>query len=225
MPPLTEEDIDSTRTIVGQMGPEPFIDAMTAHPDFDVIVGGRAYDPAPYIAYASFLSIRLKDGMNSPPVEALLGGFSHMGKIMECGGICAQPKSHGAVASVYQDGTFDITPLSLEARCTPISVAAHTLYEKSRPDLLQGPGGYLDVTSAAYEQLSDGRTVRVRGSKFHSSKHDGIPYQIKLEGATTVGYRSMFMGSVRDRKMDLPFSTYIPQPHFILELFYSRLRL
>ncbi|KAK0645210.1 hypothetical protein DIS24_g8079 [Lasiodiplodia hormozganensis] len=179
VPPLTEEDIDSARTIVGQMGPEPFIDAMTAHPDFDVIVGGRAYDPAPYIAYASFLSIGLKDGVNSAPVEALLGGFSHMGKIMECGGICAEPKSHGAVASVYQDGTFDITPLSLEARCTPVSVAAHTLYEKSRPDLLHGPGGYLDVTSATYEQLGDGRTVR-------------------LEGATTIGYRSMFMGSVRD---------------------------
>ncbi|KAF9636558.1 hypothetical protein BFW01_g7454 [Lasiodiplodia theobromae] len=198
VPPLTEEDIDSARTIVGQMGPEPFIDAMTAHPDFDVIVGGRAYDPAPYIAYASFLSVRLKDGVNPPPVEALLGGFSHMGKIMECGGICAEPKSHGAVASLYQDGTFDITPLSLEARCTPVSVAAHTLYEKSRPDLLHGPGGYLDVTSATYEQLSDGRTVRVRGSSFHSSKRDRMPYQIKLEGATTIGYRSMFMGSVRD---------------------------
>lgn len=190
------------------MGPEPFIDAMTAHPDFDVIVGAPAYNPAPYIAYASFLSLGVKAGVNTPPVEAVLRGFSHMGKIMECGGICAEPKSHNAIASVYQDNTFDITPLSLEAPCSPVSVAAHNLYEKSRPDVLHGPGGYLDVPSVTYEQLSDGRTVRVRGSTFHPPKTDGIPYQIKLERATTIGYRSMFMGSVRDRKMNLPLSTY-----------------
>lgn len=106
---MTEEDIDTARTIVGQMGPGPFINAMTAHPDLDVIVGGPAYNPAPYIAYASFLSLGVKTGVNTPPVEAVLGGFSYMGKIMECGGICAEPKSHGAMASVYQDGTFDIT--------------------------------------------------------------------------------------------------------------------
>lgn len=200
VPPLTEEDIESTSKIVGQMGPEPFIDAMTASPDFDVMVGGRAYDPAPFIAYASFLSNAHGDKETSVPRETLIGGFTHMGKIMECGGLCAEPKSLGAIASVYQNGTFDITPLDPDARCTPVSVAAHTLYEKSRPDILHGPGGYLDVTSATYEQLGDGKTVRVCGSSFHFSRSDGMPYQLKLEGATTIGYRTMYMGSVRDRE-------------------------
>jgi len=33
-----------------------------------------------------------------------------MGKIMECGGVCATPKGRGATATVYTDGTFDIKP-------------------------------------------------------------------------------------------------------------------
>ncbi|GME64463.1 Caib baif family enzyme [Neofusicoccum parvum] len=180
------------------MGPEPFVDAMTANPDFNVIVGGRAYDPAPFIAYAWFLSKKHIDNASPEELQTITGGFTHMGKVMECGGLCAEPKSPGAIATVYRNATFDIAPLDPRARCTPTSVAAHALYEKSRPDILHGPGGYLDLTSAKYEQLRDGRTVRVHGSLFYFSKSMGLPYQLKLEGATTIGYRTMYMGSVRD---------------------------
>ncbi|KAI0894269.1 hypothetical protein F4806DRAFT_118156 [Annulohypoxylon nitens] len=198
VPPLMEEDIESSSCVVAQMGPEPFIDAMKATPDFDVIVGGRAYDPAPYVAYCSYLSGLNLDNWSSPEVQRQFGGFTHMGKILECGGTCAEPKSHGAIATVFKDGGFTISPLTPTARCTPVTVAAHTMYEKSRPDILHGPGGYFDLNAATYEQLPDQRSIRVRGSMFHFSKESGLPYQIKLEAGSIVGYRSMFMGSFRD---------------------------
>ncbi|KAI1391815.1 uncharacterized protein F4822DRAFT_436032 [Hypoxylon trugodes] len=198
VPPLTEEDIDASPRVVAQMGPEPFIDAMHANPDFDVIVGGRAYDPAPYVAYCAYLSGLDLNDYNSPIVQRQFGGFTHMGKILECGGTCAEPKSHGAISTVFKDGSFTISPLTPTAHCTPVTVAAHTMYEKSRPDILHGPGGYLDLNSATYEQLEDQRTIKVRDGVFNFLKGRGLPYQVKLEAGCVVGYRSMFMGSVRD---------------------------
>lgn len=198
VPHLTPADIDSTPHIVAQVGPEPFLDAMEAHPDFDVIIGGRAYDPAPYVAYSLFQLKRQCPDLTSVEVESRYGGFLHMGKIMECGGLCSTPKSHGAVATVYETGEFDVRSVAPGSRCTALSVAAHTLYENTRPDVLRGPGGALHLDDARYEELEDGRTVRVSGSRYQSCKADGLPYQFKLEGAKIVGHRSVFMGSVRD---------------------------
>lgn len=49
-PPLREEDIDLSTHIVAQMGAEPFVKVLREHPDVDIIVSGRAYDPAPFAA-------------------------------------------------------------------------------------------------------------------------------------------------------------------------------
>lgn len=68
----------------------------------------------------------------------------HMGKILECGALCALPKGKTIVARVQKDN-FILTPISPLERCTPLSVCAHTTYEKTRPDLLAGPGGVLDL--------------------------------------------------------------------------------
>ncbi len=57
----------------------------------------------------------------------------------------------------------------------------------------------LQATGSTYEQLDDGRTVRVRGDTFRTSDSQGLPYQVKLEGARVLGYRSMYFGSLRDR--------------------------
>jgi Acyclic terpene utilisation family protein AtuA len=51
VPELTEHDVSTATRIVAQMGHEPFVKAMEENPDFDVIIGGRAYDPAPYVAF------------------------------------------------------------------------------------------------------------------------------------------------------------------------------
>ncbi|KAH8901227.1 hypothetical protein GQ53DRAFT_707521 [Thozetella sp. PMI_491] len=115
----------------------------------------------------------------------------HMGKILECGGICAVPKGREIVATMQRD-SFDLTPLSPAERCTPLSVAAHTLYEKTRPDRLPGPGGVLDLHNAQYEQVTP-KTCRVSGAHFIER-----PYQVKLEGVTKLGYRTIFVGGIRD---------------------------
>jgi len=198
VPALKYEDIENAAVIVGQMGPEPFLDAMAAEPDFDIIIAGRAYDPSAYIAYC----VHQATHHSSSTLESLsseqLGGFAFMGKIMECGAQCGTPKSASALATIYLDGTFDIIPLSLEARCTPTSVAAHTLYEKSRPDILPGPGGNLNLNNSTYVQLADQRAVRVSGSIFQLSRQNSQPYTIKLEAAKIIGYRSTMMGGIRD---------------------------
>ncbi|KAF1953183.1 hypothetical protein CC80DRAFT_420605 [Byssothecium circinans] len=212
VPALTPADIDAAPVICSQMGPEPFYDAMIANPDFDIIAGGRGYDPSPYIAFCAYASqTGFPDDSKSEKMKTLFGGFAHMGKIMECGASCARPKGNGATATVYDDGSFDIVPNDPASTCTPLSVSAHTLYEKSRPDILPGPGGWLDLTESKYEQLADGRTVRCRGAKFTFSRDAGRKYQVKLEGARIVGYRAQYMGSYHDpiliNQLDLVLST------------------
>lgn len=181
VPYLKESDIDDASRIVAQMGLEPWVKAMNEHPNFDIIVGGRSYDPAPYAAFCVW------KGFTN------LGIAYHMGKIMECGALCAKPKSKEALAIIKRD-SFDIRSLDPAARCTKISVAAHTLYEKSRPDILLGPGGALDLNTATYEELPDHKTVRVRGAKFIPEER----YTVKLEGARVLGYRTTFIGGFRD---------------------------
>ncbi|KAF5609625.1 uncharacterized protein FSUBG_3832 [Fusarium subglutinans] len=201
VPPATEYEINESLRVVAQMGYEPFFDAMTANPDFDIIVGGRAYDPSPYVAFCVYQLTRQSNQLSTEDLHSRLGGFYHMGKILECGGQCSFPKSHGAVATVYENGLFDVRPTNPESKCTPLSVAAHTLYENTRPDVLRGPGGSLHLENSNYEQLSDGKSVR-------------------LEAARIVGYRSMFMGSITDHilvsqidKLLARVRVYVDQQH------------
>ncbi|KAF8850814.1 hypothetical protein BDZ45DRAFT_708186 [Acephala macrosclerotiorum] len=182
VPQVTEENVEAAAQIVAQMGPEPFVEAMEAEPDFNIIIVFHANKRAS----AKGLS------------DKQIGGFTHMGKIMECGALCATPKTQTAMATIYQDGTFDIKALSLTSRCTPFSVASHTLYEKTRPDILPGPGGNLDLTNSSYIQLPDEKSVRVCGGNFVFSRSVDLPYTVKLEAAKVVGFRTIFMGGIRD---------------------------
>lgn len=54
VPDLVEKDIAGATRIVAQMGLEPYLKAMRENPDFDIILGGRAYDPSPYAAFCAF---------------------------------------------------------------------------------------------------------------------------------------------------------------------------
>lgn len=175
---LDETEVDRATAIVAQMGAEPYMAALR-DADPDIIIGGRSYDPAPFAAFSIFHGVE--------PATAW-----HCGKIMECGGMCAVPKGRTMLATLHRD-SFDLLPMSLEERCTKLSVAAHTLYEKTRPDVLPGPGGRLHLAGATYEELGDGRSVRVRGASFERTE-----YTVKLEGAEMLGYRTTFIGGVRD---------------------------
>ncbi|KAF4915968.1 hypothetical protein CGCVW01_v010197 [Colletotrichum viniferum] len=174
--PLLPEVVDGAVDVVAQMGSEPYLEALKESPD--IIIGGRSYDPAPFAGFSIARGVL-------PDVAW------HMGKIMECGGICAVPKGRSMIATMRKD-SFDLTPLSPAERCTPLSVAAHTLYEKTRPDRLPGPGGVLNLDGAKYEQFTP-KTCRVSGAKFEAT-----PYQVKLEGVSHLGYRTIFIGGIRD---------------------------
>ena len=176
---VTHDTIDAVTNLVAQMGAEPFAKVLRERPDVDIIISGRAYDPAPYAGLCMLHGI-------DP------GVYWHMGKIVECGANCAEPKGRVILATVRKD-SFDLEPMNPAERCTPSSVAAHTLYEKTRPDLLAGPGGVLDLRGARYEPLDD-RRVRVSGSVFLPSD----AYAVKLEGAAVVGHRTIFIGGIRD---------------------------
>ena len=177
-PALSEDDLEASSHLVAQMGPEPLVAALEA--GAEVVLCGRAYDPAPFAAPA------LRAGLD--PGLAL-----HMGKILECAAIAATPGSGSdcVLATLGQDG-FDLEALGEGRAFTTLSAAAHSLYEKSDPYVLPGPGGVLDLTGTRYADLGAGR-VRVTGTRFVPT-----PYAIKLEGARRVGYRTISIAGVRD---------------------------
>lgn len=178
-PPLTAEKIRSSEHIVGQMGIEPFMRALDAQPD--VIVAGRAYDPS------VFASLPIKRGFD----RALA---LHLGKILECAAICASPGSGSdCMFGTLSNNWFELEALNPTRKCTTVSVAAHTLYEKSNPYLLPGPGGMLDLRNCQFTDMGNGR-IRVTGSKFVPAEK----YTIKLEGAAAIGYRTVSIAGVRD---------------------------
>jgi len=179
VPPLDQREIDAATVVVAQIGAEPFVKVLDESEGVDVVVSGRAYDPSPTAAMA------IRAGFD--PALAW-----HMGKIMECGALCAEPVGRSVMGWLRRDH-FEIEPINPAERCTTASVAAHTLYEKTHPFLLAGPGGTLDLSQCRYEQVTE-RRVRVSGSRFEPSKH----YTVKLEGAKTSGYRSIFIAGARD---------------------------
>lgn len=177
--PLSADDITQSTHIVAQMGEEPLIAALSN--GADVIVAGRSYDPALFAAL--------------PIARGFDRGLSlHMGKILECAAIAASPGSGGdcMIGTLYQD-SFVVEPLSDDRVCTVESVAAHTLYEKSDPYILPGPGGWLDLKDCIFEQI-DARQVRVTGSRFVPTDQ----YFVKLEGSRPVGFRTVSIAGARD---------------------------
>ncbi len=181
-PPLTPEAVEASSHIVGQMGVEPFIKALEEEPA--VILAGRAYDPAVFAALA------IKEGYDR-------GLSIHLGKILECASICATPGSGSDCMFGYiGEDYFRVEPLNPIRKCTTLSVAAHTLYEKTNPYILPGPGGHLDLTDCSFEQETD-NIVRVKGSRFVPAEQ----YTVKLEGAKRIGYRTVSIAGTRDPVM------------------------
>lgn len=178
-PEATEQDILDSTHIVAQMGVEPIMEALKA--GAQVILCGRCYDPAAFAA------------------PAIVAGFDkalavHMGKILECAAIAATPGSGSDCMIGYlREDSFWVEPCNPIRKCTPLSVSAHTLYEKSDPCMLPGPGGVLDLNGCTFTQEGD-RGVRVAGSRYHKSDVQTV----KLEGAKLAGYRTISICGNRD---------------------------
>ncbi len=178
-PELTRENLDQTVSVVAQMGIEPIIKALDE--GAQVVLAGRCYDPAVFAAPA------VRAGFDQ-------GLAVHLGKILECASIAATPGSGSDCMFGYlRRDHFDLEPLNPIRKCTTLSVAAHTLYEKTDPYILPGPGGYLDLRETKFEQVTDS-IARVSGSRYvHASQ-----YTVKLEGARRIGYRTVSIAGARD---------------------------
>jgi len=184
---LNDREVDLATEIVAQMGYESYLPALEQ--GVDLILAGRSYDPAMTAA------VSVHYGM-----DVALG--YHMGKILECGALCAVPGSaKDCMLGYIRKDSFDVRSLNNDRLCTPHSVAAHTLYEKGHPYSLPCPGGVSELADCIFEQI-DPHTVRVSGSKFRKSEQ----YVVKLEGSKLSGYRSIFIAGIRDplaiRKID-----------------------
>ncbi|MCR3754005.1 DUF1446 domain-containing protein [Lentzea californiensis] len=175
---LDEATVDGCTHVVGMMGHEPIEEALRG--GAAVVLAGRATDTAVAAAFPLMM------GMPAGPSW-------HAAKIVECGGQCTtNPRTGGVLATIDQTG-FTIEPLDPDAACTPISVAAHMLYETVNPFRMREPAGELDVEAATYTALDD-RRVRVEGSLFHPAGQ----HTVKLEGARITGYETMSFTAIRD---------------------------
>ncbi len=179
LPTLTEEDVNQSVRIVGQMGVGPFIKAFEA--GAEVIIAGRSCDTA---IYASMAVMKGYD----------LGLAYHMGKIIECGAMCATPANGcDGIMATLRDDHFELEPLNPHRRLSPTSVAAHMMYEQPDPYVFYEPEGMVDLRDTEMEQVDD-RHVRVRGTRFIPASTQTL----KLEGARLCGYRTISVAGMTD---------------------------
>lgn len=177
--PISEVDVDESVRIVAQMGEEPFMEALDN--GAEVIIAGRSYDPSVFAALA------IREGFDK-------GLAIHLGKILECAAIAALPGSGSDCMFGYlHRDDFVLEPLSPLRKCTTLSVAAHTLYEKTNPYVLPGPGGSINLHNARFEQIDENK-VRVSGSRFVPTDD----YFVKLEGVRRTGFRTISCAGVKD---------------------------
>jgi hypothetical protein len=160
------------------MGVEPLQQALGNDPQF--IIAGRCSDAALYAA------LPLMHGFPAGPAW-------HSGKIVECGTLACETMGPGVMVVTLREDCFSVRPVGPGLRCTPQSVAAHSLYETANPFLFAEPSGTLDISASTYEQEDD-LTVRVTGSRFAEAER----HSVKLEGAELIGFETMLVGGVRD---------------------------
>jgi hypothetical protein len=178
-PVLNEQVISQAKRFVGMMGIEPLQSALAG--GAQVIIAGRCSDVAIYAALPVMQGI--------PKHVAF-----HAGKILECGAASVVQRLYpDCMAAELDLEGFTVEPPNPELRCTPQSVAAHTLYENADPYILVEPGGSLDTTGARYHAITD-RAVRVEGGRFAPAEK----YTVRIEGASLAGYRSIVIAGIRD---------------------------
>jgi hypothetical protein len=162
--------------IVGQMGIHPLMTALESGAQF--ILAGRSCD------IALFASDIIRRGIDA-------GLAYHVGHVLECGALACDPGSPSdcLVAEIYDDGTAIFTAPNPARRCTAYSIAAHSLYEESHPQLQFYPEGILVMEHTQFFSR-DSRTAGIRNSRFIRSGKPW-PWSIKLKGSRQLGARKV----------------------------------
>ncbi|CAN5352176.1 acyclic terpene utilization AtuA family protein [soil metagenome] len=178
MPDLSDADIASTSHLVGQMGMTTFQQAFAA--GIDVLIAGRACDTAIFSALPVMLGFPI-------------GLSVHMAKIIECASLCCVPGGRDSILATLDDEGFELESMAPQRKATPISVAAHSLYEQNDPFTIIEPEGRAELHDATYEQIGD-RCTRVAGARWVPA---AMP-TVKLEGAARVGERAVLLCGAAD---------------------------
>jgi hypothetical protein len=181
MAALNERDVDEADHLVGQMGTEAFCRALRA--EADVVIAGRACDTGIFAAVPALLG-------------CAIGPAMHMAKIVECASLCCIPGGRDPILATLEGESFVLESMNPERRATPMSVAAHSLYEQSDPDRIAEPEGVLLVRSAHYEAIDERRT-RVSGAEWIPAAHPTV----KLEGSVRVGERAVLLCGSCDQRV------------------------
>ena len=178
--PLTTADVDESVRIVAQMGYEPFIRALDM--DAEVIIAGRAYDPAPIGAlpmragfdpglvhsHGKDPRVRGRRCLSPPRVRqpARLRG----GELVHRGAAQSRQGVHGGLGGrphpLRESGSVSASPARRGA-----SISRRPPSSRSNP-----------------------RQVRVSGTRYVKAP----AYTLKLEGVRRVGYRTLAIAGVRD---------------------------
>lgn len=178
---LTEQDVDSATHLVGQMGVEAFQRALAQ--GADVVIAGRACDTAVFAAVPAALGYPM-------------GPTMHMSKIIECCSLCCNPGGRDALLGTLEGESFTLDSMNPIRHATPMSVAAHSLYEQSDPYVVHEPEGALHVDEARYEAVDEHRT-RVFGARWIPA----AAHTVKIEGACRVGERAVLLAGSADPRV------------------------
>ena len=185
--PALDEQALRHSVIAGQMGIHPIITALEAGAQY--VFAGRSCD------VALFAADMVRKGIDA-------GLAYHVGHVLECGALACDPGSPSdcLVAEVYDDASAVFVAPNPERRCTPYSIAAHSLYEESHPQLQFYPEGVLLMDRTEFF-ARDARSAGIRGSRF---VHAGAPWpwSVKLEGAHRLGARKVSL--IHIASADLP---------------------
>ena len=190
MAPLTEDDVDAATHLVGQMGTEAFARALETAPD--VIIAGRSCDTAVFAAIPERLGFPM-------------GLAMHMAKIIECASLCCSPGGRDAMLGVLEHDAFVLESMNPERHATPMSVAAHGLYEQADPFSVSEPEGRLRLEGAQFEALDNHRT-RVRGASWEPAAQRSV----KIEGAAWEGERAVLLAGSSDPRFIAAIDDILP---------------
>ncbi len=179
--PVTAADLIASAHIVGQMGCAPFEQALALDPD--VIIAGRACDTAIFAAIPKVLGFNMANVM-------------HMAKIIECTSICCEPGGRDAMLATLDAQGFELESMNPERKATPLSVAAHSLYEQADPVRFTEPDGTLCVDQAVYRALDERRT-HVSGASWREAEQTTI----KVEASQFIGHRAVLLAGTADPKV------------------------
>jgi hypothetical protein len=180
MPALSDQEVDAAANIVGQMGMTAFQRALAE--GIDVVIAGRACDTAIFAALPA---------MTGFPI----GPAVHMAKIIECASLCCVPGGRDAILATLDHEGFELDGMAPQRRATPVSVAAHSLYEQSDPFTIHEPEGRVDLAHATYHAIDNHRT-RVVGALWEDANEPWV----KIEGSRKVGERAVLLCGTADPK-------------------------